>query len=169
MSLYKLEKENIPGAVIHSGSVFIKRAFSSNMFCSLPSNLLVFLSLQIHHIKQWVIAFQISMHWWCSKWCCQQSNKSTTLLGITHWIPKRVKTISHNSLANCKVQQQMLHCLLGPLTHTTPTYQNYLTLSQILHCQKVPLGSHPYEKRHFRWDLRLPYTSPRESVILRWS
>ena len=41
--------------------------------------------------------FQITL-WWClPKHPCQQASKSTTLLGITHWTPKRAKTTSHSS------------------------------------------------------------------------
>ena len=33
---------------------------------------------------------------------CQQSKRSSTFLGITHWTPKRKRTISHSSLESNK-------------------------------------------------------------------
>ena len=126
----KLVKENILEAVIHSRRDFIKSPFSFNMFRSHPSNFLAFLSFQIHHIKQGGIAFHISTLWCHPKWSCQQWSKSTTLLGITHWIPKMVKTISHNSLAieQCNNKCSTISSSLGGSSQFTPFETNLYVL-----------------------------------------
>ena len=92
-------KENNPETDIQSNRVRKKIVFKAKLFLSLSSKVCSFLCLHMHHIKQWGIAFQISIFQCRPNPPCQQSNKSTTRLSITQCIPKRDKTISHNSLA----------------------------------------------------------------------
>ena len=95
----RVEKDNQLYATIQSNKVWRNINFRSNGFHSQPSKHLEFVSRQRHHIKWWRIAFQISMHWYCPNPTYQQASSSVTPLGIAHWIPKRLNTIDHNSLA----------------------------------------------------------------------
>ena len=92
-------KENKPEIDIHSNRVRRNKVFKPKIFLSLSSNVRSFLSLQMHHIKQWGIAFQISMFQCQPNPPCQQANKSTTRLGITQWILNKAKITSHNFFA----------------------------------------------------------------------
>ena len=117
ISSNNFEKENLPKAYQEKEKRKKKKKALSNLNLSshtLQSTLHFF--LQIHHIKQWGLAFQISLLWCRSTWHSQQASKSLSILGITHKIPKRVKTIPHNSLAigQCKwnwfiVSSSLLH------------------------------------------------------------
>ncbi len=92
-------KLNKPMADILSNNVLNKRSFMSKMLLSQPSKVLAFLSRHKYHITQRGIALQITRFRCCPNLPCQQANKSTTLLGITHWIPNKLNTISHKSQA----------------------------------------------------------------------
>lgn len=89
-------KQWLPTADIKSNKVLEKNNFSSGKFLSKSSNLLLFLSHQIHHIEQWGTTFQTASLWWRPSFPCQQANRSTTVLGITQWIPNKMKTTDHN-------------------------------------------------------------------------
>ena len=87
-----------------SGSYPINKAwsikiFKSSMFHSLPSKVLAFLSLHKHHNTPCGIASQIIRFLCLPNLPFQHAKTSTTLLGITHCIPNKLKTMVHNSLA----------------------------------------------------------------------
>ena len=81
----------------HSSRVKKKKDLNSIMDHSRPLKLLEFRSHQIHHIKQCGTNLQITILRWRLKLHVQQSNKSTTLSGITQQIPNKQKIILHIS------------------------------------------------------------------------
>ena len=91
----KQEKDGITKH--HSRRVKKKKDLNSRMDHSRPPKLLAFHSRQIHYIKQCGTILHITILRWCLKLHDQQSNKSTTLSGITQQIPNKQKTILHIS------------------------------------------------------------------------
>ena len=83
----------------HSRRVKKKKDLNSRMDRSRPSKLLEFRSRQIHHIKQCSTNLQITVLRCRLKLQDQQSNKSTTLCGITQQTPNNQKIILHISKA----------------------------------------------------------------------
>ena len=79
----------------HSRRVKKKKDLNSIMDHSRPLKLLEFRSRQIHHIKQCGTNLQLTILRWRLKLHVQQSNKSTTLWGITQQIPNKQKIILH--------------------------------------------------------------------------
>ena len=71
---------------------------------STPLNVLSLRSCQSHHMRQWGVIFQILPASDLLLGPCHQLRRSTTPQGITHIVPKRIKTIDHNSQAigQCK-------------------------------------------------------------------
>ena len=83
----------------HSRRVKKKKDLNSRKDRSQPSKLLEFHSHQIHHIKQCGTNLQITILRCRLKLQDQQSNKSTTLCGITQQTPNKQKIILHISKA----------------------------------------------------------------------
>ena len=83
----------------HSRRVKRKKDLNSRMDHSRPSKLLEFRSRQIHHIKQCGTNLQITILRCHLILQDQQSNKSTTLCGITQQTPNKQKIILHISKA----------------------------------------------------------------------
>ena len=83
-SKFKIEEK---GWFLHtenqSNKVWKNRSLRSGMERSMSSKHLLFLSFQIHHIKQRGMAFQISPLRWRPKWPCQQAKSLTTDIGMT--------------------------------------------------------------------------------------
>ena len=82
-----------------SNKVRKKRSLRLGIERSMSSKHLLFLSFQIHHIKQRGTTFQISPLRWRPKRPCQQAKSPTTNKGMTQLTPNKPKTISHNSEA----------------------------------------------------------------------
>ena len=82
-----------------SNKVLKNRNLRSSIERSLSSKHRLFLSFQIHHIKQWGTTIHISPLRWQPNQPCQQARSSTTNIGITQQTPNKPKTISHNSRA----------------------------------------------------------------------
>ena len=82
-----------------SSKVRRKRSLRSSMERSMSLKHLLFLSFQIHHIKQRGTTFQISPLRWQPKRPCQQAKSPTTDIGMTQLTPNKPKTISHSSEA----------------------------------------------------------------------
>ena len=82
---------------IQSNRVLKKKSFKSAIVLLESSKHRLFLSHQMHHIKQWGTAIQITPLQWWPKFPCQQARSSTTVFGIAQWIPNKVNTIDHNS------------------------------------------------------------------------
>ena len=66
---------------ILSDRVLKKKRFQSAIVLSESSIYWLFLSRQMHHIKQWGTAIQITPLRWWPKFPCQQARSSTTVLG----------------------------------------------------------------------------------------
>ena len=98
------EKERKPNIVTQSRRVLRKKSLRSKTDLSKSSKCRLFLSLQIHHIKQCCTAIQIVEFWCLPNFPCQQANNSPTIFGITQWMPNKVNTIYHKSKA---IVQQM--------------------------------------------------------------
>ena len=75
----------------------IQKSLRSATNLSKSSKCQLFISLQMHHIKQWGIAIQIAEFRCLPNFPCQQANRSTTVFDITQWMPNRVNTIDHKS------------------------------------------------------------------------
>ena len=136
----RVEKDNQLYATIHSNKVWRNINFRYNRFHSQPSKHLEFVSCQRHHIKWRRIAFQISMHWYCPNPTYQQASSSVTPLGIVHWIPKRLNTIDHNSLAleQCNTNWSTILALLLHIQHRFITRTClFLILSTVKICTKA--------------------------------
>ena len=80
-----------------SNKVLKNRSLRLDIECSLSSKHLLFLSFQIHHVKQWGTTIHISPLRWRPNRPCQQARSLTTDIGITQQTPNKPKTISHNS------------------------------------------------------------------------
>ena len=95
----KIEK----GWFLHTGNqsskVRIKRCLMLGIARPESSKHLLFISFQIHHIKQGGTTFQITPLQRRPKWHCQQAKSPTTDKGMTQLTPNKPKTISHNSEA----------------------------------------------------------------------
>ena len=73
------EKERKPNTVTQSRRVLRKKSLRSATDLSKSSKCRLFLSLQMHHIKQWGTAIQIDKFWCLPNFPCQQANRSTTI------------------------------------------------------------------------------------------
>ena len=93
------EKERTPNTVTQSRRVLRKKSLRSETDLSKSSKCQLFLSCQMHHIKQWGTAIQMAEFWCLPNFPYQQANSSTTVFGITQWIPIKVNTIDHKSKA----------------------------------------------------------------------
>ena len=93
------EKERKPNTVTQSRRVLRKKSLRSETDLSKSSKCRLFLSLQMHHIKQWGTAIQIAEFRCLPNFPCQQANSSTTVFSITQWMPNKVNTIDHKSKA----------------------------------------------------------------------
>ena len=98
---------------------------------SWPSKHQGFLSFQIHHIKRWGSTFQMPIQRCLPKQPCQQASKPVTPLGITHWIPKMLKTNNWSALANSQWMKQVINYFLTLPIHTTPINYNVMSLPKI--------------------------------------
>ena len=85
------KEEKFLKAVSQSNKVQKKKNLRSGIKCSVSSKLLLFLSLQMHHIRQFGIIVQMWPFRWRPNWPCQQTRSSTTDFGITQKFPKRAK------------------------------------------------------------------------------
>ena len=83
MKSWTEEKERKPDTVTQSRRVLRKKSLRSETDLSKSSKCQLFLSLQMHHIKQWGIAIQIAEFRCLPNFPCQQANRSTTVFGIT--------------------------------------------------------------------------------------
>ena len=132
----------------------------------------------MHHIKQWGTAIQIEEFRCLPNFPCQQANSSTTVFGITQWVPNKVNTIDHKSKAIGQWIRRwstnspfLLHKLqqykISPisLTHTTPIQNQNLLFPKIISGQNIPQSYSPNKKSNSRRDLRLPNSLPRERLI----
>ena len=97
MKPWTKEKERKPNTITQSRRVLRKKSLRSETNLSKCSKLL--LSCQMHHIKQWGTAIQIAKFRCLPNFSCQQANNSTTIFGITQWMPNKVNTIDHKSKA----------------------------------------------------------------------
>ena len=82
-------------AAIQSNKVRSIKIFKSSMFRSLPSKVLAFISLHKHHNTECGIASRIIRFLCLPNLPFQHAKTSTTLLGITHCIPNKLKTRVH--------------------------------------------------------------------------
>ena len=100
ISISKIETELIKLAAFNHSSIVCNRLyFRAGMETSSPLNDLPFRSHQRHHIIQCGITFQIFPASCLPLQPFQQEMRSTTPLGITQEIPKRLKIIFQSSLA----------------------------------------------------------------------
>ena len=93
-------KEKQPKEDIQSNRVLRMNILKSSKFLSRSSKLQAYLSLQIHHITQCRMAFQIIPFLWFPKHPCQAARRLKTDLGMTQYTPNSLNTIDHNSKAN---------------------------------------------------------------------
>jgi len=76
------------------------------------SKLPAFRSLQMHHINHKGAIFQTSKMLWLPTWSLQLANNFITFLGITHFIPKRRNSTTHNSLVTLAKVFLILFCFI---------------------------------------------------------
>ena len=82
---------------IQSDSVLKKKSFKSAIVLLEPSKHRLFLSRQMHRIKQWETTIKITPLWWWPNFNCQHARNSTRVFGIAQYIPNKVNIIDHNS------------------------------------------------------------------------
>ena len=113
----------------HSNKVPISKDFKRSTDLSSSSNVWVFRSLQISHIKQASTIFQM-IHPWKKR--RSEKRREATVLGITHWIPNVRYIYIYIMLVYYK-------CLLNwSLVDYVPShvYNKYTFYSFIMHIQK---------------------------------
>ena len=90
MKPWTKEKERKPNTITQSRRVLRKKSLRSKIDLSKSSKCRLFLSLQMHHIKQWGTTIQIAKFRCLPNFPFQQANSSTTIFSITQWMPNRV-------------------------------------------------------------------------------
>ena len=104
----KREKEWFLQTENHSSKVRKKRSLMSGIVRSESSKHLLFLSFQMHHIKQGGTIFQITPLRRRPKWPCQQARRPTTDEGMTQQTPNNPNTISQTSAATGQWRKRWL-------------------------------------------------------------
>ena len=99
MKPWTKEKEWKPNTATQSRRLWRKKSLRSETDLSKSSKCRLFLSCQMHHIKQWGTTIQIAAFRCLPNFPCQQANSSTTVFGIIQWMPNKVDTINHKSKA----------------------------------------------------------------------
>ena len=130
-----------------------------------PPNVWIFHSLQVDHVRKCGISFQISPLLWQPNHNFQEASNSTTLFGITQWIPNGEKTNDHISAAIKQWIRRLISQFTRTFTHSTPVHNNYSALNMIFHCQYFTQGS-MHKKYILQWNHHTPYALRRESLIL---
>ena len=123
---------------------------------SQSSNWWAFLSRQSHHITQWGTICQISMSM-PTKTPFLTSPQISTRHGITQGTLNMPNTKDYNSQATEQCHRRWL-TLPTLLTHTTPIYNNKMTLPQIINGQNSPHRSSLGKESNTRRHLHLPNT-----------
>ena len=93
------EKEQKPNTTTQSRRILRKKSLKSKTDLSKSSKCRLFLSRQMHHIKQWGTATQIAAFQCLLNFPCQQANSFTTVFSIIQWMQNKVNTIDHKSKA----------------------------------------------------------------------
>ena len=93
------EREWKPNTATQSRRVLRKKSLRSETDHSKSSKCWLFLSCQMHHIKQWGTTVLIAEFRWLPNFPCQQANSSSTVFGITQCMPNKVNTIDFKSKA----------------------------------------------------------------------
>ena len=119
----------------------------------------------MHHIKQWGTAIQIAAFRCLPNFPCQQSNSSTTIFGITQWIPNKVNTIDHKSKA---IGQWIRRWSTDTSFLLHIQHQSKIKIFCFLRLSIVkifPKAAIQTKKSNSKRDLRLPNSLPRERLI----
>ena len=119
----------------------------------------------MHHIKQRGTAIQIAEFWCLPNFPCQQANSSTTVFGITQWMPNNVNTIDHKSKA---IEQWMRRWSTNSPFLLHIQHQSKIKIYCFLRLSIVkiiPKAAVHTKKSNSRGDLRLPNSLPRERLI----
>ena len=94
----------------------------------------LFLSSQMHHIKQWGTAIQITPLRWWPNFLSQHVRNSTTIFGIAQYIPNMVNTIDHNSktVGQCNKRWSTNSPLLLHIQHQSRILLHKLSIVKIV-------------------------------------